>query len=127
MTKLIRFWTRSLAKIGIFAAAATLAITAAVVAPASPAMADTCSNWNRTYYWGDSQTQIDNCPGTGDSWAWVWGPSYPGRWTQVWVQFYSGSQAWCTASCSWPSGDVWRFQIQAADYNGYYYSPVQYM
>lgn len=128
-------------KVGVAAAAVTMLTTGfAVLAPASPAAADTCTNWYKHYSYDNFQTEIDNCPGTGDSWAWIYDPTGGANngWAQVWVQFYDNSTAVCAAnqpdgdgtlsgSCDWSSQDVWRFQIQTANNTGYYYSPVQYM
>ena len=88
--------TRHRARLAGLFGSLVLALSAFLIAPASPAMAG-CA---RAFQYGGAQVEIDNCPGNGRaSWGWVWGsPNY--WWTDVYVRFADGTEASFTAGSS---------------------------
>ena len=93
--------------LGLLASSA-LVLTAAMVAPASPAVAG-CA---RTFTFGGAQAQIDNCPGNGRaSWGWMYGsPDY--SWSTVYVRLTNGVEYTMEAGSGQSSGGGWDLDVR---------------
>jgi hypothetical protein len=116
---------RWLSRIGATAAAATLAVAALFIAPASPAMAAPCATSTTTYY-GRHQAQFTNRPADGGpSWSWVYSCKICVT-AEVYakIQFYDGSWAehWApgpnkaSAYTWWGRGHIYGAQLCTEDW-----------
>jgi len=81
-----------------------LALFALTSLTSSPAMAGPASpaGCTRFYSFDGAQIQIDNCPGSGVSWAWVLGSANHGSsgWTELNVSFANGVSQYFTADAN---------------------------
>jgi hypothetical protein len=77
----------------------------------------------RTIWNSGDQAQVDNCPGYGASWGWIYNGSNDLSRAKLWVQFYDGNSTYIVAeygktfSRIFPK-DIWRYQLCKLDLTG---------
>ncbi|MFG3662444.1 hypothetical protein [Streptomyces sp. NPDC047706] len=74
---------RAIKGVGALALAVAAMTTATSTAVAAPVSATGCEYLNT--WWSEAQVQVDNCPGTGSSWVWLYNNNPESRYKlEVW-------------------------------------------